>query len=497
MLINRALAGTPKLSHGTRIYDSTLLAIRQLHDSQVAAGTVIVLSDGTDYGSLARLHQVATAAATDHVRIYTVGVNDRTFSPRTLTALARATGGSYTESRASGLRHVFVNIESQLTNRYVVRYRSVQAAGHRVTVTLTADGIPGSWTGAYSSPAAPVPLTPPQYGHALARHVAHSSFWTSTLALVIVAVACALLFVLGLLMHLVPRTRHQDMRGRIEAFTAKPEAQIVEESEERQRRRFGARLDARLSAYGWWLRFRGEVDVAGIESPAIDVLLVTAMATIASDALLSVAIGSALVSLPVSLLGPAVTVAIVRRRAAKQRAAFTDELAGHMEEIGAAMRAGHSVVASIASMADDATDPTRREFQRAVADERLGVPIDAALNAVADRMKCKDVSQLALVAELNQRTGGNMAEVLDLIAAACRERAELRRELDALTAQARLSRWVVTGLPPGMLLVMLIIRPTYVRPLFHTVGGAIALCIAAGLLIAGSTVMRLILASGR
>jgi tight adherence protein B len=147
-------------------------------------------------------------------------------------------------------------------------------------------------------------------------------------------------------------------------------------------------------------------------------------------------------------------------------------------------------------MAEDATDPTRREFQSAVADEQLGVPIEAALQPIARRMRCSDIEQLSLVAALNQRTGGNMAEVLDLIAAGVRERAELRRELDALTAAARLSRWIVTGLPPGVLLVFIVIRPAYVRPLFHTAGGTLALCIAAGLVVFGSLVMRMILATG-
>ena len=102
------------------------------------------------------------------------------------------------------------------------------------------------------------------------------------------------------------------------------------------------------------------------------------------------------------------------------------------------MRAGHSVAAAIASMVKDAVNPTRRELERAVADERLGVPLDTALHPIARRMRCADIEQLALVATLNQRTGGNMAEVLDLIASSARERLDLRRDLRALTAQARI-----------------------------------------------------------
>jgi tight adherence protein B len=203
--------------------------------------------------------------------------------------------------------------------------------------------------------------------------------------------------------------------------------------------------------------------------------------------------GVPLLGLPILVLGPVLLSAIVRHRADAQRRLFVDQLPGHLEEIGSAMRAGHSVIASIGAMAEDAVDPSRREFQRAVADEQLGVPLDAALRPIARRMKCSDIDQLALVATLNQRTGGNMAAVLDLIAAGVRERLDLRRELQALTAQARLSRWVVTGLPVGVLAILEVIHPAYLYPLLHTTAGAIVLVLATLLMIAGSAVMRLII----
>jgi tight adherence protein B len=323
---------------------------------------------------------------------------------------------------------------------------------------------------------------------------APSTFWNSTLALVSVAVGSALLLVLGLLVHFVPRVRRGDLLGRIGEFTVVETGQpaVAEQSVDG----LSARVERWLSGYRWWTRFKQEVDIAGIEAAAAGVLVLTAIATLSCALVLSAAVGTPLVSLPVCVVGPTVMVTIVRWRVRRERTKFADQLAGHMEEVGAAMRAGHSVVASIASMADDATDPTRREFQHAVADERLGVSIDEALRPVAERMDCPDVKQLALVAALNQQTGGNMAEILDLIAAGVRERLDLRRELESLTAQARLSRWVVSALPPGILAVLLVLNPGFVHPLFHTVPGAIALSAAAGLVVAGSVVMRMILEMG-
>jgi tight adherence protein B len=485
--ITSALARAPEMGVGTHIYDTTLQAIEQLHDARVVAGTVIVLSDGQDVGSHADQQAVAAVAAADHVRVYTIGVSDPSFTPSTLATLATATSGSYTESSAGGLRTVFTRIESQLTSRYVVRYRSSQPYGSRVKVSLGVDGIPGSWHGSYSAPpAAPLAAAP-------SSHRPSDSFWASTLALVLVALVCASLLVAGLFIHLVPRSRKHALRRRIGEFTA---TESHEPAPVQIRSvHLAERVENWLSRFAWWPKFKEDVDVAGIQRGPAELVLMMALGTLTTGILISLLVGSPLMALPILLIGPVLLSGGVRQRANRQRRAFADELPGHLEAIGSAMRAGHSVFASIAAMAEDATDPTRREFERAVADERLGVPPDAALRPVARRMRSSDIDQLALVATLNQRTGGNMAEVLDVIADAARERAELRRELNALTAQARMSRGVVTALPVGLLALLTMINRNYVSPLFTTTAGIFALSVATGLVVTGWFVMRALVPS--
>jgi tight adherence protein B len=488
--ISAALAFTPRLGVGTHIYDATLEAIRQLHDANIVAGTVIVLSDGADVGSTVSQRAVASAAAANHIRVYTVGVKDRTFSARTLTSLARAAGGNYAASDAAGLRSVFTRIESQLTNRYVVRYRSAQGLGRRINVQAWIDGVSGVWVGAYSSP-------PPPPSARVSRspsHVSARSFWTSTLAMVVVAFGSALLLVGGCLFHLVPRSRRHQLRDRVGEFT-RGQPQEEHRAQRAHRMSLSERTDYWLGRFAWWSRFKLEMDVAAIERSPADLVLLTVAGTTLIGILVSLIVGTPFVSLPLLILAPVVMRGIVHARADRKRRTFADQLPGHLEEIGSAMRAGHSVAASIATVAQDAIDPTKREMERAVADERLGIPLDAALRPVSRRMKSTDLDQLALVATLNQRTGGNMAEVLDLIAAGARERADLRRELRALTAQARMSRWIVTMLPPAVLALLALIRPSYLRPLFHTTGGIIAMCVGVGLLVLGSFVMKMLVPS--
>jgi tight adherence protein B len=154
------------------------------------------------------------------------------------------------------------------------------------------------------------------------------------------------------------------------------------------------------------------------------------------------------------------------------------------------MRAGHSFSAALSVMAEEAPEPTRRELARAIADERLGVPVEDALHAVARRMASRDLEQVALVAALQRETGGNTAEVLDRVTETVRERAALRRMVLTLTAQGRLSRWIVSALPVVLLGVITLINPDYVRPLYTTGFGHVVLALAGVMVISGSLVIK-------
>jgi tight adherence protein B len=105
-------------------------------------------------------------------------------------------------------------------------------------------------------------------------------------------------------------------------------------------------------------------------------------------------------------------------------------------------------------------------------------------------MESESIEQVAVVAAMHRRTGSSVSEALDRVAEGARERADLQRELRTLTAQGRLARWILTFLPPVILLIMQIISPHYVRPLLHTTAGIVALLIASGMVVLGSLVMK-------
>jgi tight adherence protein B len=488
--IKRALASTPPVGHGAYIYNALTVAVQQLANAKIAAGAVILLSDGASVGATPRpghnltATSVGAAASAAHAQIYTVGLRDGSYTPQRMSLLARVGGGAFIESSSSQLAEVFTRIEAGLTSAYVVRYRSTAPLGHHIVVVVGVDGVSQTATLTYASP--PLPVRAPS-----SKPAPSKSFWVSSASLVAVAFAAALLLGLGLFALLSTSVRRGGLRGRVGEFTASPVAEIREVVRAPTSRPLPT-IERGLQRLSWWPVFQEDVEIARFDRTPTELVTITALAAVAAAALLGFAVGTPLPSLLALVLGPLALRSIVRHRLAKQRDLFAQQLPTHIQELASAMRAGHSLVSGLTSMARSAPEPSHTEWARVLADEQLGRPLEEAMEPLIRRMGSDDIRQVALVAALHQRTGGNMAEVLERVADSVREREELRRELKALTAQARLSRWVVTALPPVVAGAIAVINPSYIEPLFTTSTGVTLLFVAAGLLTCASVIMRAI-----
>ena len=142
--IEAALATNPPLAAGTHIYDAVVRAVDMLKAEKIAAGSVIVLSDGADTGSSNSLDDAVNAAEDAHVRVFSVGLRSRAFTPDALQHLANQAGGEYSEARSpQDLEPIFDSLGAKLTDEYLIRYRSDQPRNKQVVVAVTVDGFPG------------------------------------------------------------------------------------------------------------------------------------------------------------------------------------------------------------------------------------------------------------------------------------------------------------------------------------------------------------------
>jgi tight adherence protein B len=479
--IDAALAATPQLAEGTRIYDAVDKAVVLLRDAQIVSGTIVVVSDGADTGSRRTLEQITRRARNSHIRIFSVGIRSRTYKPAPLRQLAGSAGGSYSEAASSAqLAAIYDRLGTQLANEYLIRYRSLAGPNEPVRVKITIDGIGGATAFRYRTPALAINAEAP-YHRPLSER-----FWKSTVVMILVTELAALLIALALIALLRPRPH--TLRRRMANFVslASPE----EEEEERPAsRRLLASAERSLEATRWWTRFQEKLELAEIHIPPIRIAFGTIVATIVVMWLITAVAGSLLFGL-FALGIPAVVNAVVNRKVNRRRGLFAEQLPDNLQVLASALRAGHSFIGALSVVASEAQEPSRSEFQRVIGDEQLGVPLEDALRVVVHRMDNRDVEQVSLVAALQRQRGANAAEVLERVTETVRARFELRRMVQTLTAQGRMARWIVSLLPVALLLVISAINPTYLSPLFNTTSGHVLLAAAGVMLVAGSLVIK-------
>ena len=479
--IEEALSSLPPLALGTNIYDGVDRSVALLRDAKIASGSVILLSDGRDTGSTTTASAAAAAARAAHVRIFTIGLRSRSFSPTALRDLADAAGGGYSEATSSAdLAGIYDELGAQLSGEYLLRYRSGEGGGREVRVSVTVDGVPGTVTTGYRTPSLPTKSTPPFHLPVL------TTFWRSSVSYVFISLTIAILA--GLTLMTLARAPAPTLRKRMSQFVS-----VVIAGEGKRPTMLTGRVvegtERSLARTQWWSRFKEELELAEITMPPTHVVLWTFISTVLVTWLLAVISSSAIVAL-LGLSIPFIVRGHVKRKLGRRRDAFAEQLPDNLQVLASALRAGHSLVGALSVVVDDAPDPARAEFRRVVTDEQLGVPLEDALDTAAQRMANRDLEQVALVAALQRQTGGNSAEVLDRVTETIRDRAELRRLVKTLTAQGRMSRWIVSFLPVVLLVAITAINPHYIEPLYARSGGRVLLMIAAVMVIAGSLVIK-------
>src|SRR6266853_2214047 len=172
----------------------------------------------------------------------------------------------------------------------------------------------------------------------------------------------------------------------------------------------------------------------------------------------------ALIGIPVGYFAPGFFLKFRQRRRLK---AFNNQLGDTVVLLSNALKAGYSFAQAMATIAKSSSPPMADEFSRAVRDMNLGVSADDALQHMVKRIESEDFDLMVTAVQIHRVVGGNLAEILDTIAFTIRERIRIQGEIRTLTAQARASGYIITGLPFALALILTFISPTYITPLFH------------------------------
>lgn len=169
---------------------------------------------------------------------------------------------------------------------------------------------------------------------------------------------------------------------------------------------------------------------------------------------------------------------------------LNNQLPDVFEMMSQALRAGHSLAGAIQLIYEQMPPPIATEFAQVYHEQNLGMKIEDALKSMAERIDSLDVKFFVTAVMIQRQTGGDLAEVLDNISTVIRGRIELAGLVRGLTAEGRLSGWVLFSLPAVVFIATLYLNPDYARVLLEDPRGKIMLMVAAGMQLMGIAMIR-------
>jgi tight adherence protein B len=215
--------------------------------------------------------------------------------------------------------------------------------------------------------------------------------------------------------------------------------------------------------------------------------MVVALIAVLAGLWLWVATGLWLLGLAALLVAPIAGSMFLDHKVRRRRRALEQELPEMLGSIASSVRGGHPLLRATELLAEEAPEPIRSELERVLAETRLGVSVVDAFDRFARRSELEDLSWVVDAIRIQQSVGGKLADLLFTLAEHLREREEIRREVQTLTAEGRLSTWILGGLPVAMLIFLALNNPEYAGDLFH--GPGLFLLLGAGVMVAVGVVV--------
>jgi tight adherence protein B len=252
-----------------------------------------------------------------------------------------------------------------------------------------------------------------------------------------------------------------------------------------------AQAGERVAAVGGFsARLDQKLEQAGLPMRAGEFVALIAVAALAGVVLAGLLLPNIVFMLLFGVAASFIPYLWLARARSQRQKKMGEQLADVLSILASSLRAGHSFLQSLDQVASEISEPSATEFHRTVSEIRLGRSIDEAMVAMADRVGSEDMRWAVMAVNVQREVGGNLAEVLDIVASTVRERSYIHRQVRVLSAEGRFSIGILMALPVGLFVYLSLINPEYVSPLFTHPIGRIILLAGGSLMVAGYFVMR-------
>jgi tight adherence protein B len=466
---------------GTALYGAVKLASADLQTAPAQRRVMILITDGSSQSDTATLDEAVAAAKQAGVLVYTVGIATSGPAQAALNQIATDTGGTATSvTDSSALAGIYSTIESELGNSYTYMYQSSVAPGAPLVLTLSSPGL-GDAREVLKAPGTFVPPTKSSGGLKLP---------TGASGRILMAALVGFFVLMAMILVMAARP-DVILQKRIAPYTDSKKSVVVEaDGEATPTSRISLlhqlfiSTERIIGSMNFWKRMSANLEQADLPLRTAELFYIQIGTAILFGFITAFILGHrGLFALAAVLLGALVPAIYVRLKAKKRLTLFESQLPETLITMAASLKAGHAFNQSVSSVVREGADPTAKEFSRVLAEIQLGSNSENALQAMADRMNSYNFGFVVMAVNIQRTVGGSLADILDMVSDTVRQRQQFERKVKALTAQGRMSAYVLIAMPFLMGLAIFALNPTYMSVLFTTTMGKVM--VAGGLVMMG------------
>ena len=469
---------------GTAIYSAVVRASNDLAATHADRRSLVLLTDGASVGEKTTLAQAIAAAKAAHVTIYTVATSAQS-AVGPLQAMSNATGGKEVAgTNAAGLKAAYATIARSVNSVSEFTYHSLVPPGQKISLQISADG------SATATAAATAP------GHQVVSKPSHGlvNLPNSPAGRAAIAGVAALFVLLAALVLLSARpdvvigkriSPYTEARKQVATVTGLEPPKIT------MLHQLYVATEKVGGSLNYWKRMTFRLEQANLPLRTAEVVYIQMGSAILLAAFASLLLGmqgiGALVALGIGALIPMLYVKFMARRRMNQ---FEMQLPETLITLAASLKAGHAFNAALQSVVKEGAEPTSTELARVSSEIQLGMPSEQALDAMAQRMNSTNFGFVVMAVNIQRTVGGSLADILDMVADTVRQRQQFSRKVKALTAQGRMSAYVLIAMPFFMALAIFALNQAYITILFTSTAGNVMIGAALFMMAIGGVVIQ-------
>lgn len=475
----------------TALYDALVTAVNLSKNSARGQKNIVLLSDGGDTQSINKLDTAMNSLKGSAIPAYVVALSSPESDPKTLELIARESNGRLMPVADSAkLSQLFTEIAREIQTRFEITFESAEpnTADIEIAVNAVIGDSEATANTLLKNPAFRRLADSPQQEDSGRGSPYSPTVWLMITTLL--SFAAAGLLTLGVIRIFRPDPSTIKQLEFFERISKPDSAQPEPDKESMIKTKMMGAIGAAADKRGVTPFVQARLEKAGLPIRALEYMFFHILIVIAAGLIIGLITRRFTLSVVIIILATVIPMMVVQHLINRREAAFQQQLPDVLNFIASSLRAGHGLLQAISLLEHETTPPVSTEFRRVQTEAQLGLPLEEALAHMAERLGSDDFRWAVAAITIQRDAGGNLAEVLDIVAKTVRERETLRRQISTLSAEGRLSAIILIVLPFAQAILLFLANPLYMSQLFTATFGIVLIVLAFILVLVGAIWLR-------